>query len=635
VNKSCWSFVNSLDIQKAFPTAFTDVTWVRDRLEHKKVSWDSLDSFFSECVKEVPSAGFVDAFMDLVLYINTCPPGTPITVEWNKNLPRYVSTGESQVFKAFTDLPNDLPFAYGSLTASRTSLRPWLGPKNTSAFHVPGMEFFATTGEYKNETEWRNPAGAWLRQIIPKGDQLPKFLEEIEKICNDLAKDLPAEDIVEDDSLDGRITLSHKGVHFAETKYEDGWVATGFGEDMLDTDLTQAIQSTEVLHILIPCNSATHKVITAGESGACAGQMDSACNSNISSATAGNAAGQAANIVVCAEEPAYCDLLNAQAQAPDIQAANLVEEASCFRRATDSTESLDDIAPAAVSSPWKPASLPFSFFETPYKFTGRWFRQITPLSIRNARSPGTNLISTAPRLAHSLGALGPMPHAAPQLFQRAAEVALGVSFNAQSQAPDIPGASSRAFFLRLSASLQAHVKAPDISSLRADTEELASSLNAQAQAPDDPPQTLVSDFHFLSLRAYMEELSASFNAQDQAPDDFHAQDRQCDPYIFVEYFRHCRQDPARLSSTQDSSYLSLQQVSRDRAQELFARHLSRPYQGVSRIEFFVCCLWIPVVRQGVFCSLSVGLGCSWIFTAIVFNDPCGSTLFVSMYIYYA
>ncbi len=41
----------------------------------------------------------------------------------------------------------------------------------------------------------------------------------------------------------------------------------GFGEDMLVTALTQAIQSTEVLHILIPCNSATHKVITAGESG--------------------------------------------------------------------------------------------------------------------------------------------------------------------------------------------------------------------------------------------------------------------------------------------------------------------------------------------------------------------------------
>jgi predicted porin len=37
-----------------------------------------------------------------------------------------------------------------------------------------------------------------------------------------------------------------------------------------------------------------------------------------------------------------------------------------------------------------------------------------------------------------------MPQAAPHLFQRAAEVALGISFNAQSQAPDIPGVSSRA-----------------------------------------------------------------------------------------------------------------------------------------------------------------------------------------------
>ncbi len=61
-------------------------------------------------------------------------------------------------------------------------------------------------------------------------------------------------------------------------------------------------------------------------------------------------------------------------------------------------------------------------------------------------------------------------------------------------------------------------------------------------------------------------------------------------FIFVEYFRHYRQDPARLPTTQDSSYLSLQQVSQDRAQELFARHLTRPYQGVSRIDFFVLSL---------------------------------------------
>ena len=98
--------------------------------------------------------------MDLVFYINTCPSGTPITVEWNKNRPCYESTGDTQVLKEFTDLPKDLPFTYASLTAAHTSFRPWLGPKNTSAFHVPGMEFFTSTGVYKNETEWWNPGGS-------------------------------------------------------------------------------------------------------------------------------------------------------------------------------------------------------------------------------------------------------------------------------------------------------------------------------------------------------------------------------------------------------------------------------------------------------------------------------------------
>ena len=130
----------------------------------------------------------------------------------------------------------------------------------------------------------------------------------------------------------------------------------------------------------------------------------------------------------------------------------------------------------------------------------------------------------------------------------------------------------------------------------------------------------------------MEELSASFNTQDQAPDDLHVQDRQCDPYIFDDYSRFCRQETTRLPTTQDSFSLSLQQVSQDRVQELFGHHLTRPYQGVLRIEFSVCYLWIPVVRQGVVCFHSGGLGCSWIFTASVFNDPCGSSLFVSMYI---
>jgi hypothetical protein len=107
----------------------------------------------------VPSDGFVDVFMDLLIFINTCPTGTPINVEWNKKLPCYVLTGDTQDFKVFTDLPEDLPFTYDSLTVSRKSFRPWLGPKNTAAFHVPGIECFTTSGVYKDEMECRNPAG--------------------------------------------------------------------------------------------------------------------------------------------------------------------------------------------------------------------------------------------------------------------------------------------------------------------------------------------------------------------------------------------------------------------------------------------------------------------------------------------
>ena len=61
------------------------------------------------------------------------------------------------------------------------------------------------------------PTDKWFRQIIPTGCQLSKFLEEIEKImieinCIDLNKDrLDYDYQEEDDSLDGRITVSLKG----------------------------------------------------------------------------------------------------------------------------------------------------------------------------------------------------------------------------------------------------------------------------------------------------------------------------------------------------------------------------------------------------------------------------------------
>jgi hypothetical protein len=203
---------------------------------------------------------------------------------------------------------------------------------------------------------------------------------------------------------------------------------------------------------------------------------------------------------------------------------------------------------------------------------------------------GTNDIPKAPRLAHALGFLGPMTQAAPRLFQRAAEVALGVSFNAQSQAPDIPGASSRSPFLWHTVSVQTQSKAPDICSLRAYTEDLLASLNAQAQAPDDPSQTLVSDSHLLSLRRYMEEFSASLNTQDQAPDDLHAQDRQRAPCIFVENSHHDRPELLRLPTKQDVSYFSLQLVSQDSAQEFLNRLMTCPIR-VFRGSSFMCVVY--------------------------------------------
>ena len=157
--------------------------------------------------------------------------------------------------------------------------------------------------------------------------------------------------------------------------------------------------------------------------------------------------------------------------------------------------------------------------------------------------------------------------------------------------------------MRHTAPLQAQFKAPDIRSLRAYSEEFLASLNAQAQAPDDPSQTFSSDFHWLSLRAYMEELSASFNAQDQAPDDLHAQDRQCAPCIFVDYYpHHDRPELVRFTTKQNVSHPSFQLVSQDSARELFNRLMTLPYQGVQWIEFYVCLLSLDSI-----CSSRCGL----------------------------
>ena len=152
--------------------------------------------------------------MSLLINITIMMSRTPITIMWNKHLPCFDSTFEDQEFKVFTVFPDDLPYNYGSLTAIHTSFRPWIG-RTQYTLDVPGLEFFSTTGEYKEETECRNPEGKWFRQIIPQGSQLTHFLDEIKKICIEDEiqktciednKDHPDYDYaLQDDSLEGSL----------------------------------------------------------------------------------------------------------------------------------------------------------------------------------------------------------------------------------------------------------------------------------------------------------------------------------------------------------------------------------------------------------------------------------------------
>ncbi len=51
-------------------------------------SWvETLDPIGKEYQITEPSNGFLDSFMDLLIYVNTCQTRTPITVEWNTICP--------------------------------------------------------------------------------------------------------------------------------------------------------------------------------------------------------------------------------------------------------------------------------------------------------------------------------------------------------------------------------------------------------------------------------------------------------------------------------------------------------------------------------------------------------------------
>ena len=118
-------------------------------------------------------------------------------------------------------------------------------------------------------------------------------------------------------------------------------------------------------------------------------------------------------------------------------------------------------------------------------------------------------------IPHSVGVHDPKIPADYQHFVRDEDVVLGVSFNTQSQDPDIPFISTRVAI-----------------------SQYISSLQTQSKTPDIP---------LLSLHVSTEEVLVSFNVQDQASDDPSVPDRQCAPCDFFATSPHFRQVFSRLS----------------------------------------------------------------------------------------
>jgi hypothetical protein len=179
-----------------------------------------------------------------------------------------------------------------------------------------------------------------------------------------------------------------------------------------------------------------------------------------------------------------------------------------------------------------------------------------------------------PTFYNTLGALGPNPPAFSEHFVRAEEAALGVSFNAQSQVPDIPGISSCAVFFFYEASLKAQSKAPDI--------------------------------QFLSLRVFTEDLLTSFNTKDQV-DDPSTQDCRCVPRDLLKSPVPFSQVFARSFFKHIFLHLIFQFASQGSVQELLILNQDSPYQGFWRFEFQVRCFWFRFDIQSVDCVHGVDL----------------------------
>ena len=162
-------------------------------------------------------------------------------------------------------------------------------------------------------------------------------------------------------------------------------------------------------------------------------------------------------------------------------AGNADAKAARLRRVPGFTDSLNDLAPVAGPSPRSFDSIPSTYLDDSHvKSLVNRFRQIIPLSMWYAllSDSDTNYIPIPqPPRFHTPGSPGQNPPAFSQRFVRAEEADLGVSFNSQSQTPDIPCISFRTVFSFSTSSLQDQSKDSDILllSLQVSTEEFLTS----------------------------------------------------------------------------------------------------------------------------------------------------------------
>jgi hypothetical protein len=145
------------------------------------------------------------------------------------------------------------------------------------AYEVPGMVFFTKTGEYGvgdgESYTYKHSMGKWFRQDISTGSQIDLLSQKIGpfRMCH----------VCETEQIsDWQITLSSTGSHFAP--------CDSSGYPLEDTEeFVKPEVFTPILY-----QKGIQDTFLSGT-----------------------------NILVHAEEPATCDLHNAQAQAPDIQTA--------------------------------------------------------------------------------------------------------------------------------------------------------------------------------------------------------------------------------------------------------------------------------------------------------------------------